>query len=135
MFQRPTPSGHKARRILNRLPQNLIDEGSQRALQATMTNTFMAQPEGRGYGTRSEITNRGNKYQDNSTMFDSGAHGFDLPASVQLQRVNYKITRWDRTQELIQHRQLEAEAKAKEFAKRDEKLQKKAEKGRATAIK
>ena len=49
--------------------------------------------------------------------------------------MNYKLTRWDRTQELIAQRQLEAEAKAKEIQKRDEKLQKKAEKGKAEAAK
>ena len=55
----------------------------------------------------------------NSAMghFDTFSYGFDIPASNQLGRINYKINRWDKTQLLIEEQRKEREAWEKQKTK------------------
>ena len=57
------------------------------------------------------------------TTFDTYSHGFDLPASIQLSRVNRKLERWERAREIIDQREAERELFAKNVMKHEEKLQ------------
>ena len=55
-------------------------------------------------------------------MMDTYSHGFDMPASVQLQRVNRKINCWDRTQELIEKNKALDQQRAKSIIVKEEKI-------------
>lgn len=67
---------------------------------------------------------RGNSVPNSRmTSFDTYSHGFDLPASVQLNRVNRKLHRWEKAQENINERQLEREQQVKSWVKKEEKIQ------------
>ena len=63
-------------------------------------------------------------------MLDTYSHGFDMPASVQLQRVNRKLNNWDRTQELIEKNKVIEEQRAKSIIVKDDKIQAKIDKNR-----
>ena len=63
-------------------------------------------------------------------MLDTCSHGFDMPASVQLQRVNRKLNNWDRTQELIEKNKVIEEQRAKSIIVKEDKIQAKIDKNR-----
>jgi len=69
------------------------------------------------------------------TTFDTYTHGFDLPASIQLSRVNRKLERWERAREIIDQNQAERELFAKNVMKHEEKLEKRIEKTKAQEAK
>ena len=53
--------------------------------------------------------------------FDSFKYGFELPASQQLSRVNAKIGRWDRAQQLISVSKMGEEQRTKKIEDRQRK--------------
>jgi|TARA_B110000285_G_scaffold232294_1_gene303018 hypothetical protein len=69
------------------------------------------------------------------TTFDTYTHGFDLPASIQLSRVNRKLERWERAREIIDQNHAERELFAKNVMKHEEKLEKRIEKTKAQEAK
>ena len=67
------------------------------------------------------VVKKENQGQD-MIMMDTYSHGFDMPASVQLQRVNRKINCWDRTQELIEKNKAIDQQRAKSIIVKEEKI-------------
>ena len=55
------------------------------------------------------------------TVFDTFSHGFDLPAGVQLSRINQKMSFWEKTQNHILERQASRELWAKNILKKQDK--------------
>ena len=62
--------------------------------------------------------------------FDSFKYGFELPASTQLNRVNAKMGRWDRVQELIGLSKMNDQQKTKRMLDRWEKQERRHEEKR-----
>lgn len=87
-YQSNPASANKARRVLNKLPKNLIELENQKELQQFINTTFSTM-----------------KVQDNMQLQESYL-GLEVPASAQLQRVNRKLTTWDRTQDLVEKSKL-----------------------------
>jgi hypothetical protein len=55
------------------------------------------------------------RLQQENVFFDSFAHGFELPASMQLQRVNRKLNTWDKTQDLVNVQKAKVEFRNKQI--------------------
>lgn len=104
-----SPEGFRAKRVLNRMPKNLISQENQDSLKYLMNDYFVAPM---SYGSRlydgdSQKTAqslRGHSRSQVPAQFDSFSLGFELPASTQLSRMNAKLGRWDRAQEMLGQR-------------------------------
>lgn len=55
--------------------------------------------------------------QSEMSIFDTFSYGFDLPAGVQLNRLNKKLYFWETTQNHIEERKLQRETWAKNILK------------------
>lgn len=61
--------------------------------------------------------------------------GLEMPATMQLQRVNRKMNCWDRTQELIEKQKIISQQRAKTIIQNEDKIQAKIDKNRTTLSK
>ena len=84
-------------------------------------------------------SNRGSSVGAGSSMklttFDTHSHGFDLPASIQLSRVNRKLERWERAQEVLDKNRFDREIYQKSVVKKEEKLDTRIKKTKAQEAK
>jgi hypothetical protein len=53
------------------------------------------------------------------SVFDTFSHGFDLPAGVQLNRINQKMHYWETTQSHVEERKAQRELWAKNILKKE----------------
>ena len=109
------------------MPKNLISQEDQDSLKFMMNDYFVAPV---GYGSKQLYdgdpqkdaqSQRGHSRSQVPGYFDSFQFGFDLPASTQLSRMNAKLGRWDRAQEMLSQRQLVLEQKTKRILDRQRK--------------
>ena len=109
----------RAKKVLNRMPKNLISQENQNSLKLLMNDYFAPTSQGLRSQTyegdavtspsREATAQRAHSRSQHSGHFDSFKFGFDLPASTQLSRMSAKLSRWDRAQEMLSQRQLALE--------------------------
>lgn len=133
----------RAQRVLDRMPRNILDRDNQRELHSMMTDTFLApgamhsSPTNKasssltaakgGPATISKEERDANS-GSHMTVFDTFSYGFDLPAGVQLNRINKKLHFWEKTQGHLEERAAQRELWAKNILKKEHQKEAKMEK-------
>lgn len=135
----------RAQRVLDRMPRNILERDGQQGLHSMMTGTFVTQGAGLGeqpsslpaaQNKRSALSatkganvveKRDDRVRTGSDMsvFDTFSYGFDLPAGVQLNRINRKLHYWETTRDHIEERKAQREMWAKELLKKEQRKENK----------
>ena len=107
----PIPSlgsaaNEKSRKALDKLPKNLIEKEKQDKMINVMRVTFMTDPN-MGHEAQEKAKSSEHRRSNKKKVFDTYTHGFDLPAAQQLNRINWKLNRWQKTQNNIEQRKVE----------------------------
>lgn len=123
----------RAQRVLDRLPKNILEHDNQQNLATMMTDTFLgpgsqlASPANKassltaakGGAAPTTKDEREAKSSSHMTVFDTFSYGFDLPAGVQLNRINKKMHFWEKTRSHIEERAAQRELWAKNILKKE----------------
>lgn len=104
-----SPKTTKARRVLDKLPSNLLSTEHQEELLGFIENNFKHNEYGKQYPGGVLST------------FEIDHLGFELPATVQLERLSNKLAKWHQTQEHIQTMKHSSPTNFKHFLEQKEK--------------
>lgn len=130
----------RAQRVLDRMPKNILERDNQQGLHSMMNNAFVtsagepslpAAKNNRSALSAAKGTvvekrdDRAAKTSSDMTVFDTFSYGFDLPAGVQLNRINRKLHYWETTRDHIEERKAQRELWVKELLKKEQKKENK----------